>query len=215
MKREVAPALGAVLSREIQDRLAVYATPIFVHNSAAAIALDRNTFYVGLGGRARVSSTVYVVGEASPRLAGYAPGQVEYGLGIEKRAGAHVFQLTFANTTVTTIGQLAHGGSPAPSIWASTSLGSSSDGDRVSGLSGPRSACGGQGENNMSRLPILAVAVTLFAAGCSDDTPTTPSAPANRYVYTATLTTANERPNPIVAPNAEAGGWGMRPSRSM
>jgi hypothetical protein len=69
-------------------------------------------FLLGLGGRARIASTVYVVGEVSPRVAGYAPGDTEYRFGIEKRAGAHVFQLTFANTFGTTLGQLARGGSP-------------------------------------------------------------------------------------------------------
>jgi hypothetical protein len=109
---EVAPALGGVVSREFDTRAAVYAVPMWVHNSAAALGVDRNTFYIGLGGRARISSTVYVVGEASPRVSGYAPGQVEYAFGIEKRAGAHMFQLTFANTFGTTFGQIAHGGSP-------------------------------------------------------------------------------------------------------
>lgn len=111
-RERYAPALGVVVSREAQDRLAVYAQPIWVHNSAVAIGDNRDTFYVGLGGRARIRPTVYVVGEVSPRLAGYAPGQVEYGFGIEKRAGAHMFQLTFANTFSTTWGQLARGGSP-------------------------------------------------------------------------------------------------------
>jgi hypothetical protein len=112
VSREVAPALAAVISRQIHDRAAFYATPVWVHNSAAAVGVDRNTFYVGLAGRARISSTVYVVAEASPRVAGYAPGQVEYGFGIEKRAGAHVFQLTFANTIGRTLGQIARGGAP-------------------------------------------------------------------------------------------------------
>jgi hypothetical protein len=111
-RERYAPTLGVVISREVQNRLAVYATPIWVHNSAAALGDNRDTLYIGLGGRARISATVYVVGEASPRLAGYAPGQVEYGFGIEKRAGAHVFQLTFANTSLTTLGQLARGGAP-------------------------------------------------------------------------------------------------------
>ena len=110
-RERYAPAVGAVIAREVQDRLAVYATPIWIHNSAAAIGDDRSTFYLGLGGRARIRPSVYVVGEVSPRLAGYAPGQVEFGFGIEKRAGAHMFQLTFANTFSTTWGQLARGGS--------------------------------------------------------------------------------------------------------
>ena len=105
------PALGVVASREILDRVAVYAAPVWVHNSASAISVDRDTFYVGLGGRVRVGSTAYLVGEVSPRTR-YAPGQVEYAFGIEKRVGAHVFQLNFANTFVTTFGQIARGGSP-------------------------------------------------------------------------------------------------------
>ncbi len=111
-RERFAPALGAVVSREIQDRVALYAVPIWVHNSAAAAGVDRDTFYVGLGGRVRIMSTTYLVGEFSPRAAGYAPGDVEYGFGIEKRVGGHVFQLTFANTFGTTFGQLARGGTP-------------------------------------------------------------------------------------------------------
>ena len=101
------PALGIVASREIQDRLAVYAAPIWVHNSAASLGIDRDTFYVGLGARACIASSTYILGEVSPRT-GYAPGQVEYGFGIEKRVGAHVFQLNFGNTFATGVarGQL-------------------------------------------------------------------------------------------------------------
>jgi hypothetical protein len=107
-----APALGAVFSREIKDRLAVYAAPIWVHNTAAALNIDRDTFYVGLAARARIRPTIYVTGEFSPRASGYAPGQSEYGFGIEARVGAHVFQLTFTNTSGTTYGQIARGGNP-------------------------------------------------------------------------------------------------------
>jgi hypothetical protein len=90
----------------------VYAAPIWVHNSAAAILQDRDTLLVGLGGRVRIGSTVYLTGEVTPRAAGYAPGEVEYGFGIERRAGGHLFSLTFTNTFGTTPGQLARGGSP-------------------------------------------------------------------------------------------------------
>jgi hypothetical protein len=106
------PALGAVVSREIGTRVTVYAAPIWVHNSAAALDIDRDTFYVGLAARARIRPTIYLTGEYSPRAAGYAPGQSEYGFGVEARVGAHVFQLTFTNTSGTTYGQIARGGSP-------------------------------------------------------------------------------------------------------
>ena len=59
----------------------------------------------------------------------------------------------------------------------------------------------------MSRLSILTVAAGLFAAACSSDS-STPTAPTvqNKFVFTATLLPASERPNPVT--NAEAGGSG-------
>jgi hypothetical protein len=81
------PSLGLVASRTAGDRLAVYATPVWVHNTAALLNVDRDTVFVGIGGRLRVSSTVYVVGEVVPRVAGYSPDKPAYGFAIEKRAG--------------------------------------------------------------------------------------------------------------------------------
>jgi hypothetical protein len=114
-QEQYAPAFGVAVSREVADRLAVYAAPIWVNNSAGTLGSTggrRNTLYLGLAARARVSSAVYLVGEVTPRAAGYAPSDAGYGFGIEKRVGAHVFQLTFTNTFATTFGQLARGGSP-------------------------------------------------------------------------------------------------------
>jgi len=70
----------------------------------------RSTFYTGFAGRLRVLSSVYLVGEVTPRLNGYDPNEVEYGFGIEKRVGGHMFSLTFTNTFGTTFAQLARGG---------------------------------------------------------------------------------------------------------
>jgi hypothetical protein len=106
------PALGVSVSRTAGDRLAVYVTPIWVHNTATLLNLDRDTFFIGVGGRLRVSSTVYVVAESSPRVAGYSPDKPEYAFGIEKRAGGHMFQLNFANGQGTTFAQTARGGFP-------------------------------------------------------------------------------------------------------
>jgi Membrane bound beta barrel domain (DUF5777) len=104
------PALGVAVSRMVADRVAVYATPFWVHNTAGNVDLDRDTFVVGIGGRVRVSSTVYVLGEVAPRAAGYSPDKAAYGFAIEKRAGGHLFQLNFNNGQGTTFGQLARGG---------------------------------------------------------------------------------------------------------
>ena len=111
-KKRRQPALGVVLSRTIDNVVALYATPIWVHGTAAEAGLDRDTFFVGLGARVRVVPSVFLVGEVSPRFSGYAPGDPEYGFGIEKRVGGHVFQLNFTNTFATTYGQIARGGFP-------------------------------------------------------------------------------------------------------
>jgi hypothetical protein len=104
------PALGVVVSRMVANRIAVYATPVWVHNTAALLDLDRDTFLVGVGGRVRVRKTVYLVAEVAPRASGYRPDKAAYGFAIEKRAGGHLFQLNFNNGQGTTFGQLARGG---------------------------------------------------------------------------------------------------------
>ena len=104
------PALGVVASHRVGTRLAVYATPVWVDNTASILNVDRDTFFVGIGGRVRVSRSVYVVAEVAPRAGGYRPDKAAYGFAIEKRAGGHLFQLNFNNGQGTTFGQLARGG---------------------------------------------------------------------------------------------------------
>jgi hypothetical protein len=112
-KRDYEPALGAVVSRTIADALAVYVSPIWVHNTLAGTGVTANTFFVGLGARVRIVPALYIVGEVSPRAGGsYRPGDPEFAFALEKRVGGHVFALTFANTSATTYGQIARGGNP-------------------------------------------------------------------------------------------------------
>ena len=124
-----APAAGVVVSRYVGTRVAGYVTPMWIHNSAASLDAithshdaavgdpygeaahqDRNTTYVGFGGRARVLGSTYIAAEVVPRVTGYAPGRPAYGVSLEKRVGAHMFSLTFTNTFATTFAQLARGG---------------------------------------------------------------------------------------------------------
>jgi len=126
-QEKYAPSLGVVVSRTIVNRIAVYAAPTWVHNSAASLDAighqhgveetgpehqqeTHDTTYVGLGGRILVLPTLTLVGEITPRLSGYSPDEAEYGFGIEKRVGGHMFSLTFTNTFGTTFAQLARGG---------------------------------------------------------------------------------------------------------
>ena len=111
-RRDRSPALGAVISRKVREAAALYATPMWVHNSSS-VGDVRDTGFVGLGGRVRVRPSVYVVAEVSPRLGGYAPGDPEYSFAIESRYGGHVFQLNFSNTVGTTFSQIARGGAPS------------------------------------------------------------------------------------------------------
>jgi hypothetical protein len=148
-REKFAPAVGVVMSRKLGGRFAVYAVPMWVGNTNASLepiayaddhgaedaerdegagepdapAFDRRgTVLLGLGGRARLTSSVYVIGEVTPRLDGYAPDEVEYGFGIEKRLGGHAFALTFTNTFGTTFAQLARGGT-AGSLYLGFNLG--------------------------------------------------------------------------------------------
>jgi hypothetical protein len=108
------PGIGAILSRTISDRLALYVEPIWINNTnvlPSQIVNHNDTTIVGLGARLRVRPTVYVSVDGSPRVAGYAPGVAQIGVGIEKRAGGHLFQMNFSNGIGTTLGQMARGGS--------------------------------------------------------------------------------------------------------
>jgi hypothetical protein len=107
------PAVGAIVSRTVGNIAALYLDPIWAHNTLPDVVSEKlNTFYVGIGARVRIRPSTFVVGEISPRLSGYTPGDAEFAVAIEKRVGAHVFSLTFANTQATTFGQLARGGNP-------------------------------------------------------------------------------------------------------
>lgn len=110
---QYAPAIGATISRGIADKVELFIVPMWVHNSAAGTGVTRETGLVGLGGHVRVLPTVYLAAEVTPRLGGYVIGDPEYGFGLEKRVGGHLFELTFTNTTQgTTFAQLARGGFP-------------------------------------------------------------------------------------------------------
>lgn len=111
-RQSYAPALGVVVGRTITDRVALYATPFWVHNTGTGDADTRDTGFLGLGGRVRFLESAYLVGEVTPRLGGLVIGDPEYAFAIEKRVGAHVFSLTFSNGASTTFRQIAHGGIP-------------------------------------------------------------------------------------------------------
>ncbi len=108
---EYSPTVGLIVTRLLGDRGTVHVEPMFVGNSNLfdAFTDDDTTFMVGLGSRIRVTPTVYLVGELTPRVAGYKPGTTLGSFGIEKRAGGHMFQLSVSNYFGTTLRQIAQG----------------------------------------------------------------------------------------------------------
>jgi len=107
------PGIGVVASWTFGEYGAVYATPMWINNTnplPSEVTNDNDVFIIGVGARVRVLPTVYVVGEITPRVAGYEPGVNQISFGIEKRVGGHMFQLNFSNGFGTTMAQVARGG---------------------------------------------------------------------------------------------------------
>ncbi|MGH9385860.1 MAG: DUF5777 family beta-barrel protein, partial [Vicinamibacterales bacterium] len=108
------PGLLAVVSREVSDRAALYVQPGWVNNTSPdpkELVDDNDTVVMGLGARLRILNNTYLVAEGTPRLAGYRPGDALLSIGIEQRAGGHVFQLNFSNGLGSTLAQVARGAS--------------------------------------------------------------------------------------------------------
>lgn len=111
--------IGAIVSKRFGTRGAIYVEPMGVFNSnpkdpplidPLPPQTEDHTFLLGVGGRWRLGGTVYVFAEGAPRLAGYDAGVNHVSVGIEKRAGGHVFQLNISNALGTTYRQIAQGG---------------------------------------------------------------------------------------------------------
>ena len=129
-----ATSFGAILSRTVGDRAAVYLQPSYVIHSntystagcfehmehghdipgcvdATTLGVESNTLLVGLSSRVRVSAGVYVLGSWTPRASGFRPGVSLKTFGIEKRLRGHVFQLNASNSLGTTMAEMSRGAS--------------------------------------------------------------------------------------------------------
>jgi len=90
------PSVGLVITRMFEDVAAIHIDPIWV-NKANLLTKSENTFMIEVGARVRVTPTIYLTGEISPRVSGYKPGTNLASGAIEKRLGGHMFQLNFSN----------------------------------------------------------------------------------------------------------------------
>lgn len=103
-------AVGLLFSRAVGSRASLYAEPLVVLNASPFDTGDEHTLMLGLGGRARLTRSMYLMAEYTPRIAGYAPDADQITFGVEARTGGHLFQINVGNGLGTTLGQLARGG---------------------------------------------------------------------------------------------------------
>ena len=109
LERHRQGTFGVLVSRNLHKFAALYAEPMVVINSSSFDFGDSSTGMIGLGARLRVRPSLYLVGEITPRFAGYDPGASQVSFAFEGRAGGHVFQINFSNGFGTTLGQIARG----------------------------------------------------------------------------------------------------------
>ena len=112
-------SFGVIVSRKVGRVGAVYAQPFYVRNTNLQPGVpngtglgqsdEKHTAMIGIGGRFAVRKGLYLVGEVSPRLAGFREGVAYKSFALEKLAGGHVFQLNFSNALSTTLAQVARG----------------------------------------------------------------------------------------------------------
>ena len=111
MKGSKASAIGLLVSRKVGKYAALYVEPIFLANSNTVnIDTENNTTMIGLGARIRVRPAMYLMGEFTPRVAGYKPGVDQASFAVEFRSGGHLFNINFSNGFNTTLRQISQGG---------------------------------------------------------------------------------------------------------
>ena len=110
MREEHQFAFGLSTSKRVGRVLSLHAVPFVITNSNTAGESDDTTMLLGLGARFRVLSSLYLLGEITPRLVGLTNGPDQMSFGIEMRPGGHLFQINVSNGWGTTLGQLTRGG---------------------------------------------------------------------------------------------------------
>ncbi len=131
LRQDRQPGAWATVSYTRGPRLALYASPTYVHNAhTETLRLEHaghthdvpgqdedadhssaiDTFYIGAGMRAALTSRASFVAEIVPRVSGYKPAVADWNMGLEGNTRGHVFQLNFGNSFNTTPGQIARGG---------------------------------------------------------------------------------------------------------
>jgi len=111
---EHSAGLGLVLSRRLGSRAALYAVPYWVHNTDLRPGQKESTLMLGLGARLRLGTSAALLGEVTPRLAGFEGPRGDRGaplasFALERVVGGHAFQINVSNGLGTTPAALARG----------------------------------------------------------------------------------------------------------
>lgn len=111
---EHSAGLGLVFSRRLGSRAALYLVPYWVHNTDLRPGQKESTLMMGVGARLRLGPSAALLGEVTPRLAGFA-GPRDYrgaplaSFALERVVGGHAFQINVSNGLGTTPAALARG----------------------------------------------------------------------------------------------------------
>jgi len=127
------PSLGATVVATLGNRVAFTLVPTWVNNSnplPQELVDDNDTAYLGVGGRVRVTKRMFVVVEASPRIAGFRGGNADFqntatyvegrqlvSFAIEGQVGGHLFQVNFSNGFASTPANIARGAAGGKTNW--------------------------------------------------------------------------------------------------
>jgi hypothetical protein len=102
--------LQVILSHQVSNSLSLVLVPAYSSNTNHWDSSSEGTFALGAGGRWMISNDFSILWEWIPVLAGYKDNSNGWGLGIEKKAGGHVFQVFILNSIGLTSDQFIPGG---------------------------------------------------------------------------------------------------------
>ena len=100
----------ASLAYRVHPSISLLLVPGYSTNTAPAQESSRGTLFLGVGGRVFIANDYSVLLEWIPVLSGYALNSTGWALGIEKKIGAHVFQVFVLNSIGISTAQFVPGG---------------------------------------------------------------------------------------------------------
>jgi hypothetical protein len=102
--------IGGIMARQVTDDLSLEVVPAYSSNTDPLQPNSKGTLAVGVGGRYIVYNNTAIIGEWVPVVDGYKANSNSCGIGLEYKAGGHVFQVVLSNCFGLTADQYLPGG---------------------------------------------------------------------------------------------------------